>query len=104
MPFSASLFHSKWFLLFQFDTGPCYVVQTSLVVVSLLPQPSKCWDYKHIQLGLSFLNHEDASQFQTSVLCWKYLEVHVVFYPYRPMVILRSGNAWVEIVGPLNFT
>ncbi|EHB07938.1 hypothetical protein GW7_16975, partial [Heterocephalus glaber] len=40
-----------WFLFFVFETGSHYVVQAGLkLTVILLPQPPKCWDYRHSPL------------------------------------------------------
>jgi hypothetical protein len=36
----------RWGLLFE--TSSCYIAQGGLKLVSLLSQPLRCWDYRHV--------------------------------------------------------
>jgi hypothetical protein len=39
---------NEYDFLFCLETGSCYTGQTGLELMILQPQPSQCWDYRHV--------------------------------------------------------
>lgn len=80
----------KLLSVFAFETGSHQVVQASLILLFLLPQPPGCWDYRNAPL------HQDGNSCSSMPRGNLAAEVSVLCASVHPLLPLEStqGSCW----------